>query len=200
MKRLAPFLLLLLSIQPALAVSPLSNVEFSDGRRCNQCTVELKQGFVVSVKDNTGQEWLDPSKPMNLMVYKSGALSWSSHNYTSPVGAPKTESADNGYSAYWQKRYAELNSEIDLCAGTTGDKAMCLLQVKQIESQKDQALIQNQLQIQQVNAAQAQASAIRTQTFVQSLTAATSKPQPTTTQPTHTNCFAVGNQLNCNSY
>ena len=179
MKRSILIAALLAGLPVAHAEGPLSDVSFSDGRQCKKCVVDIKQGFAVSVKDGNGQEWLDPAKPMTLMVYKSGGINWTYHSYTSPAG-PAQEQTTGEQVPYWKKRYNELVSEIDLCGSSTADKSLCLLQVKQLEAQKDQALQQVQLQAQQVQIQQFQA--------IRNLA------------PTRTNCYGSGNQVNCTSY
>jgi hypothetical protein len=159
MKKYILSLLLLLSFQGALADSPTASVRLSDGRICKDCIVEVKKGFVVSIKDATGDEWLEPNQPMKIYILSTQSWSGASTTYTTPAGSPpSTQPHPNTVSTitaptkptwaefkpvldlglpYWKKREAQFNQEIALCETTSTDKAMCYLQVRQLESQKN---------------------------------------------------------------
>lgn len=111
---------------------------------------------------------------------------------------------------YWVKRRSAFDAEVETCAASTGDKALCFMGVRQIESQKNiaynQSLQMAQLQRQQAiynmnrsaEAFQARVQQQQTQNQLQQL-------QNTANQikarrgPSY-NCTGIGSLINCSPY
>jgi len=87
MKKGILLLTLLLSLGQAFA----EYIDFADGRSCRHCTAEVQQGFVVSVKDSEGKEWLDPSQPNEVTVLGESRWWPSTKRYTTPAGKPPSQ-------------------------------------------------------------------------------------------------------------
>lgn len=58
--------ILLLIAAPAFSAS----VQFGDGRVCNNCSVQSQGGYVSSVKDSQGNEWVHPGDTGSIYVVK----------------------------------------------------------------------------------------------------------------------------------
>lgn len=58
---------------------------------------------------------------------------------------------------YWVARRQDFDKEVALCNASTSDKAMCFMQIRQMESQKTEALKQNEAMKQLTRATRAAA-------------------------------------------
>jgi hypothetical protein len=173
MKRLVTLFCLLASISPCFADVPVP--EWSE--------------FVPTeyLNPQSGPVHPQMSKKKKALIISSGLL-----NPFVPTaifaGRKMREKNEVDLRDYWTRRKTQFDNEVATCDATTTDKAMCYMQLRQMESNKNQSFSQLQMQAQQTAATRSLAAS---QSY---------RPVQVQAQPTHATCNTMGTMTNCNSY
>jgi hypothetical protein len=90
----------------------------------------------------------------------------------------KTEKELLDLKEYWTRRKTQFDNEVATCDATTADKAMCFMQLRQMEGDKNKTYSQWQMQANLLDATDSLAKA----------------------QSNHTVCQAIGNMTSCDNH